>query len=257
MALLVPSPYKTLRAEGFRWTHVPEEHVSTFRTRWLLQRQVVGFDSAITNVGALVYLGHDDIQPGGTFPMHPHRGIEVVSYILSGQIEHEDSTGAKGKLTAGEMGHMIAGHGVRHSERNPDNTLLSLFQIFVLLDAASRFVEPSYQRYGADAIPHTYENGVTTVGLIGENAALKTRLPVDIRRYKWEKEAVVLREAKEGEEVLVYADAGTLEVSIGEVTATLAPRDELVLEVDATLPLRIRALEAAQGIVVASPVLKD
>jgi redox-sensitive bicupin YhaK (pirin superfamily) len=253
MALIAPSRYRTVKAEGFRWTHVPERHVSAFRNDWLLQRQVVGFDSPITNIGALVYLGHDDIQPRGMFPMHPHRGIEVLSYILSGRIEHEDTTGAKGWLTPGELGHMLAGRGVRHSERNPDDSLLSLFQIFILLDAANRHAEPAYRRFDANAIPQSTDKGVTTFRLLGEGAALTTRVPVEISRYVFQDGSEQARSAESGSETLVYTDAGTLEVAIGDVVVTLAPRDELVLELDATVPLRIRALGPAQGIVVSSP----
>ena len=255
MALIAPSPYRTVNAEDFRWTHVPERQVSSFRNDWLHQRQVVGFDSPITNVGALVYLGHDDIQPRGMFPMHPHRGIEVVSYILSGRIEHEDTTGAKGWLTPGELGHMVSGRGVRHSERNPDDSLLSLFQIFILLDAANRYVEPSYRRFDADAIPQAADEGVTTFRLLGDGAALTTHVPVAISRYVFQDGSETARSVEAGSETLVYADAGTLEVEVGDVSVTLAPRDELVLELDATVPLRIRALGPAQGVVVSSPVL--
>jgi len=257
MALMARSPYRTVRADGFFWTHVPERDVSFYRNDWLYQRQVVGFSSPITNIGPLVYLGHDDIQPGGMFPLHPHRGIEVLSYILSGRIEHEDTTGAKGWLTPGELGHMVAGRGVRHSERNPDGSLLSLFQIFVLLDDAHADVEPSYRRLSAEAIPRTTRNGVTTYFLLGEGGALSTHMPVELERHVFmERGSEIESSLPAGSEALIYSDAGTLDVEVDGVSVTLAPRDELVLELNISVPLRIRALEPAQGVVVSAPALE-
>ena len=52
----------------------------------------------------------------GGFPSHPHRGIETVTYMLSGEFEHEDSTGAKGKMSSGDVQWMKTGGGIIHSE---------------------------------------------------------------------------------------------------------------------------------------------
>lgn len=255
MALIVPSPYRTVAADGFRWTHVAERNVSAFRNDWLLQRQVVGFDSPIANIGALVYFGHDDIQPRGMFPMHPHRGIEVISFILDGCIEHQDTTGATGRLAAGELGHMVAGRGVRHSERNPGDSTLSLFQIFVLLDDANRGADPSYRRFRANEIPAVTTNGVAALRLLGDRGAVATNSPVEMTRYVLDGDSEASQSLDTRAEALVYADSGTLTVEVGTVTVTLAPRDELVLELDEPVPLRIRAVGPARGVVVAAPTL--
>ena len=58
----------------------------------------------------------DDYVAG--FPPHPHRGIETVTYMLQGKFEHEDSTGSKGKMTAGDVQWMKTGRGIIHSEMN-------------------------------------------------------------------------------------------------------------------------------------------
>jgi len=256
MALHARSPYRTVEAVGVRWTHVLQPDVSYYRNEWLFQRQVVGFDSPITNIGALVYCGHDDIEPGGMFGMHPHQGIEVISYILGGRIEHEDTTGAKGWLVAGELGHMVAGKGVRHSERNPDDELLSLFQIFVLLDPEHRYMEPSYQRFDADALPVESTDGVTRRRLVGEEGAIRMHMPVEITRFEFEPGGVWNQELRAGDECVVYADRAPLSVSVGGVHVELGARDELVLELSAAVPLSVHAEDASSGLIVTSPALR-
>ena len=74
------------------------------------------FDPNNTNWGALRVFNDDTILGGGAFPTHPHRDMEILTYVLEGAIAHEDSTGARETLTPGELQHMSAGRGVVHSE---------------------------------------------------------------------------------------------------------------------------------------------
>ena len=81
----------------------------------------------------------------GGFPPHPHRGIETVTYMLQGQFEHEDSTGAKGKMTSGDVQWMKTGSGIIHSEM-PTMTegRLHGFQLWVNMPAKLKMSKPDY-----------------------------------------------------------------------------------------------------------------
>jgi len=81
----------------------------------------------------------------GGFPPHPHRGIETVTYMLSGEFEHEDSTGAKGKMSAGDVQWMKTGGGIIHSEMPAmSEGKLHGFQLWVNMPAKLKMNKPEY-----------------------------------------------------------------------------------------------------------------
>ncbi len=86
------------------------------------------------------------------FPSHPHRGFETVTYMLHGAMEHKDSLGNQGRLSAGSTQWMTAGHGIVHSEMpKQENGLMWGFQLWVNLPAAKKLTKPRYQ----DLAPQT------------------------------------------------------------------------------------------------------
>ncbi len=82
--------------------------------------------------GALRVVNDDFIAAGGKFPPHPHNNMEIITIVLSGKVEHQDSLGNKEYIKAGEIQIMSAGSGIVHSEANPSlEEALSLFQIWI------------------------------------------------------------------------------------------------------------------------------
>ena len=95
------------------------------------------------NWGALRVLNDDVVLPGEGFPTHPHRDMEIVTYVLEGHLEHRDSTGSHGVVGPGGAQFMSAGTGVAHSEYNHSKTApLHFLQMWVL--PGKRGAEPSY-----------------------------------------------------------------------------------------------------------------
>ena len=90
------------------------------------------------------------------FPSHPHRGIETVTYMLSGSVEHEDSMGNAGSVNAGDVQWMTAGSGIIHSEMpKPVNGRMGGFQLWVNLPRANKMMNPRYQEIKNEDIPTT------------------------------------------------------------------------------------------------------
>ena len=91
--------------------------------------------------------------PAG-FPDHPHRGMETVTYMISGEIMHEDSKGNAGKLGPGDVQWMTAGKGIVHAEMPAsfDEPAYG-FQLWLNLDRTNKFCEPRYQEFKGDQIP--------------------------------------------------------------------------------------------------------
>ncbi|UCG01627.1 MAG: pirin family protein [Candidatus Heimdallarchaeota archaeon] len=110
----------------------------------------------------------DDYIAG--FPWHPHRGIETVTYMLEGKVEHQDSIGNQGILKGGDIQWMTAGSGIIHSEMPAQvDGLLWGFQLWVNLPAASKMMPPRYQDIPANDVPEiTLENGVKVRILAGK-----------------------------------------------------------------------------------------
>lgn len=81
--------------------------------------------------GHLRVINDDTIQPGKGFPSHPHRDMEIITYVTQGAITHEDSQGNQGRTEAGDVQVMTAGTGVFHSEYNRESIETKLFQIWI------------------------------------------------------------------------------------------------------------------------------
>jgi quercetin 2,3-dioxygenase len=103
------------------------------------------YDPDNVTFGPLRVFNHDTVAGGGGFPTHPHREMEIVTYVLEGALRHKDSTGGAGLIRAGEVQRMTAGTGVAHSEFNfSEEAPVKLLQMWVLPERAG--LTPSYEQ---------------------------------------------------------------------------------------------------------------
>jgi len=99
--------------------------------------------------GSLRVINEDRIAPGGGFPTHRHRDMEIVTYVLDGALQHQDSLGNGGTIVPGEVQRMRAGHGIAHSEYNASETTpVHLLQIWIEPDTHN--LEPGYEQKSFD-----------------------------------------------------------------------------------------------------------
>ena len=114
-------PFATLGGENHGW--LDAKHHFSFANY---------YDPARVHWGNLRVWNDDTIQPKGGFPPHPHKDMEIITYVRKGAITHRDSLGNLGRTEAGDVQVMSAGTGVVHSEYNMEDEPTTLFQIWIL-----------------------------------------------------------------------------------------------------------------------------
>jgi redox-sensitive bicupin YhaK (pirin superfamily) len=108
----------------------------------------------------------DDYLAG--FPWHPHRGIETITYVLAGSVEHRDSLGNRGNMTAGDVQWMTAGSGILHQEmpKGDASGRMHGFQLWANLPSSLKMTAPRYQDISSSAVPEVTDDDGTQVRVI-------------------------------------------------------------------------------------------
>jgi quercetin 2,3-dioxygenase len=173
-------------------------------------------------------------------PDHPHRGFETVTYVLEGEMEHEDSAGHRGVLGPGDVQWMTAGAGIIHSEM-PTKKIQERggrvhgFQIWVNLPARLKMMQPRYQELSATRIPSAAtEDGRARVRLIagealGAKAAIETQTPIVYQDWSLDDGADVTLPLAANQRALVYVFDGEVEVGHGSDDARRAKSGQLAV----------------------------
>jgi redox-sensitive bicupin YhaK (pirin superfamily) len=192
--------------------------------------------------GSLRVWNDDEIAPNSGFPPHPHRDMEIITYVRDGAITHQDSMGNQGRTGAGDVQVMSAGTGVRHAEYNLEPGTTTLFQIWI--EPAETGGPPSW---GARPFPKGDRAGrfVTLAsGLPGDGDALPIRTAARVAGASIRAGETADYETDPSRHLYLVPAVGAVEVN----GVRLDPRDGAAITGETAL--RVRALEDAEVVLV-------
>jgi redox-sensitive bicupin YhaK (pirin superfamily) len=134
----------------------------------------------------------------GSFGLHPHRGMETVTYIIEGKLDHFDNNGGKDELLAGDAQWMTAGRGVIHLEDPAEGISVHSYQLWINLASDKKLTKPRYQNLRSAHIPIRQEKGATARVFSGSSAGItaptQNHTPVTMIEFNLEAGATIVQD---------------------------------------------------------------
>lgn len=191
------------------------KHRGLTKTDWLESHHTFSFaeyyDEAFMGFGPLRVINEDTVLPGAGFPKHSHNNMEIISYVISGAMEHKDSMGTGSVIHPGEVQRMSAGAGVQHSEFNHSRTeSLHFLQIWIM--PYENNIAPSYEQKKIDRVENQW------ILIVSSEGAMIT-IHQDVKLYvAYLKDSIVHKALSAGRAAWVQVVKGMVKI------------DDLVLE---------------------------
>lgn len=175
-------------------------------------------------IGAWCFVDHygpDDVAAtsGMVVPPHPHTGLQTVSWLFAGEIEHRDSTGAHAMVRPGELNLMTAGSGIQHSEVSTEaTTILHGVQLWTALPEAHRHRTPEFERFVPDVFDHEGASVSVFLGsLLGHTSTASAFTPIVGAQFDLPANTSITVPVDSGFEHGVLVDTGTVSLDGCEV----------------------------------------
>ncbi|AUG99085.1 pirin family protein [Pectobacteriaceae bacterium CE70] len=188
------------------------------------------YDPDFMGFSALRVINEDRIDAGQGFGTHPHRDMEILTYVLEGTVEHQDSMGNKEQIHTGEFQIMSAGTGIRHSEYNASqDTLLHLYQIWIIPEKTG--LTPRYEQRRFDAP----QGRQLVLSPDARDGSLKIFQDMTLWRWPLKSQEQSVYQIQAGRQIWIQVVRGTIEINGHQATTSdaLAIKDETALSIHA------------------------
>ena len=231
-----------------RYIHRQERGLT--RTEWLTSHHSFSFASWYepdrTRFGSLRVLNDDVVSPQSGFELHRHKDMEIVSIVLSGELEHLDTVGNHGILQSGDIQVMSAGTGIRHAEKNPSETVpVRFLQLWIQPDQPGHI--PRYQQASGN---RGFSDGfeiIVSDGSKPESLTIHSRTEIYLGRFS-SGQVVTLPPLAAGRGQFLYAATGRLSAGKNQLDD-----GDAIQRVNRT-PLHIKTTEPATIVLVDVPL---
>ncbi len=203
------------------------------------------FDPQFLGFRSLRVINDDRVAPGTGFGMHPHRDMEIVTWVLQGALEHRDSLGSGSVIRPGDLQHMTAGTGIRHSEFNPSGAEpVHLLQVWIKPD--KKGLTPAY---GQRTFPESERRGRLRrlAGPAGSDGAVTIHQDADLYATLLDKGQEVSHALRPGRHAWVHVATGSARVNGTALAAGdgAAVTDEAQLTLAADGPAEVLLFDLA------------
>lgn len=230
---------QTMIAPGFLASK-PFQHVAADAfprinpVHWMNAHFAVGGWSPLQRLSGMLTAHMTRIAPRNGFTWHPHRGLEIYTWMLEGTLHHEDSTGGEGDLQMGDLQRMFSGDYIEHQELNLNDEPVRVIQIWFLTEPQHYGLPPHYQQLRRDELPSRKLGDATVHHLIGDGSPMQqhmtgrltaTTVPVGGR--------TALEAPRAGEDLFLYVTDGAGQFEDKHEAGALGQYDVILAKSDA------------------------
>ena len=214
--------------------HYPAETFPTIHPiHWLTSHFAVGGWSPLNRLSGMLTAHMTHIAPHNGFTWHPHRGLEIYTWVLEGTLYHEDTTGGKGEIGAGEIQRMFSGEWIEHQELNLYDEPARVIQIWYVASTEHMGLQPHYQQLRRDELPTSQNLDGKVSYLIDDTSPLEQHMNGRLTATtvgpggKTELEA-----PRPGEDLFVYVTDGSGQMASNGDSAGLGQYDVILARPD-------------------------
>jgi len=211
-----------------------DEFPSVNPVHWLNSHFAVGGWSSLQRLSGMLTAHMTRIAPRNGFTWHPHRGLEIYTWILEGEVYHEDITGGKGVLKAGDLQRMFSGNYIEHQELNLNDEPARVIQIWYIADPKHRGLPPHYQQLSNAELPKRRIGEGTVFSLIGDDSPMEQHMDGRLTATQVDTSGTTTVEnPRTGEDLFLYVTDGTGQVTYNGETYALGQYDVLLVRPEA------------------------
>lgn len=199
---------------------------------WLHSHFAVGGWSPLQRLSGMLTAHMTQIAPQNGFTWHPHRGLEIYTWVIEGELYHEDTTGGKGVIGEGELQRMFSGEWIEHQELNRTDEIARVIQIWFAADPQYHQVEPHYQQVSRHELPMRQIGDGKVYSLIGDESPMERHVDARLTATYLEHGTTTVEAPRVGEDLFLYVTDGAGEFTYNGATQALGLYDVILANPD-------------------------
>lgn len=201
---------------------------------WLHSHFAVGGWSPLQRLSGMLTAHMTRIAPRAGFTWHPHRGLEIYTWVLEGTIHHEDTTGGAGDIGPGELQRMFSGNWIEHQELNHTDEPVRVIQIWFAADIKHRGLAPHYQQVTRNELPCRKVGDAAVYSLINDGSPMEQHMTGRLTATTLAAGGTTqIEPPRPGEDLFLYVTDGEGVAALPEIQPALGQYDVVLAQPEA------------------------